>query len=107
MDTLKVKEQDLEFIDIDGGGIPIYHYQGKPFTGILLEYYDDILYREIEYLNGYQEGVERVFYENGKIKNEFHLKDNLLHGVCKSWDEKGNLTTEGIWENEILIKKIK
>ncbi|QDZ61021.1 hypothetical protein EVD19_11655 [Elizabethkingia meningoseptica] len=61
METLRVKDEDLEFIDIDGGGIPIYHYQGKPFTGIMMEYYNNELYRELGYVNGYQEGVERVF----------------------------------------------
>jgi antitoxin component YwqK of YwqJK toxin-antitoxin module len=106
MDTLKVKEEDLEFIDIDGGGIPIYHYQGKPFTGIIIDYFLDtnVVAGETEYINGYQEGVERVYYDNGKLKHEFHLKDNKLHGVCKDWDEKGNLISTSYWENEVKIK---
>ncbi|MDV2448936.1 hypothetical protein CMU93_15665 [Elizabethkingia anophelis] len=86
METLRVKDEELEFIYIDGGGTPIYHYQGKPFTGMLLEYYDNILYRENEYINGYEDGVERVFYENGKVKNEFQSKNNKLNGICKDPD---------------------
>jgi len=104
MDTLKVKEEDLEFIDIDGGGIPIYHYQGKPFTGLMMEYYGKELFRELGYVNGYQEGIERVFYDNGKIKHEFYLKNNKLHGECKQWDEEGNLISTSYWENEVKIK---
>ncbi|AQX04351.1 hypothetical protein BAX97_00255 [Elizabethkingia meningoseptica] len=104
METLRVKDEDLEFIDIDGGGIPIYHYQGKPFTGIMMEYYNNELYRELGYVNGYQEGVERVFYDNGKIKHEFHLKDNKFHGECKDWDEKGNLISTDYWKNGEKLK---
>ncbi|WP_407500597.1 toxin-antitoxin system YwqK family antitoxin [Elizabethkingia anophelis] len=104
METLRVKEEDLEFIDIDGGGTPIYHYQGKPFTGMLLEYYDNILYREIEYINGYEDGVERVFYENGKVKNEFQSKNNKLNGICKDWDEEGNLISTTEWKDGVKIK---
>ena len=101
---LRVKDEDLEFIDIDGGGTPIYHYQGKPFTGMLLEYYDNILYREIEYLKGYEEGVERVYYDNGKIKYEFHSKNNKPHGISKNWDEEGNLISTTEWKEGVKIR---
>ena len=104
MCILRVKDEDLEFTGIDGGGIPIYHYQEKPFTGILLEYYDEILYREIEYKNGYEEGVENVYYENGKIQYEFNSKNNKLHGICKDWDENGNLLSTSEWKDGVKIK---
>lgn len=104
MEILRVKEEDLEFVDIDGGGTPIYHYQGKSFTGMLLEYYDSILYREIEYINGYEDGVEKVFYESGKIKHEFHSKNNKLDGICKDWDEEGNLISTTEWKEGVKIK---
>lgn len=103
MSTLRIREEDLEFIDIDGGGIPIYNYQGIPFTGLLLEYYDNTFYREIEYINGYQDGIERVFYENGNIKHEFHSKNNKLHGICKDWDEQGNLLSTTEWKDGVKI----
>lgn len=104
METLKVKDEDLEFINIDGGGIPIYHYQGKPFTGIVMEYYEDELARELGYVNGFQEGIERAYYDNGKIEYEYHLKDNKLHGICKDWDEKGNLISTTEWKEGVKIK---
>ena len=104
METLKVREENLEFINIDGGGIPIYHYQGKPFTGILLEYYDDVLYREIEYKNGYQDGIIKGYYENGNIEYESHNKNNKLHGIYRDWDEEGNLITTTEWKEGVKIK---
>ena len=105
MEKLRIKEEDLEFVNIDGGGIPIYNYQGKPFTGILLEYYDDILYREIEYIHGYQDGIEISYNESGQIEYKYYLKNNKLHGVCKNWDEQGNLTSESVWEERQLVKR--
>ena len=29
---LRVKDTELELIRFDGGGMPVYNYQGKPFT---------------------------------------------------------------------------
>ena len=107
MENLKVKREDLEFVDIDGGGIPIYNYQGKPFTGILLEYYNDLVSRELEYINGYQDGIETSYYETGRIEYQYHSKNNMLHGVCKEWDENGSLTSETIWEEGVKIKTVK
>lgn len=104
MEKLRVKDEDLEFINVDGGGMPIYHYQGKPFTGILLEYYDNILYRELEFVNGYEEGFERKYYENGRIASECYCKDNQPYGIGRAWDENGNLIVSTEWENGVQIK---
>ena len=106
MKTLRVKDEDLEFIDIDGGGIPIYHYQGKPFTGIIVDYFfgTNIIAGETEYINGYQEGVDRVYYENGKIEYECFKKDNKLHGIYRDWDKEGNLISTTEWKDGVKIK---
>lgn len=106
MDILRVKDEDLEFIGIDGGGIPIYHYQGKPFTGIIVDYFtgSNIVAGETEYINGYRDGVDREYYENGKIQYEFNSKNNKLHGICKDWDENGNLLSTSEWKDGVKIK---
>jgi antitoxin component YwqK of YwqJK toxin-antitoxin module len=107
--TLKVAERQLQYAGFDGGGIARYNYKGKPFTGFIIYNYfkSGTIAAEIEYTNGYQEGVEREFYENGKMKNEFHTKNNMLDGVTKCWDEDGNLISEKIWEKGKLIKTVK
>lgn len=110
MQTIKIKEERLEFVDLDGGGRPIYKYNGKPFTGFIIEYFPqnlEVIESEIEYQNGYQDGYEREFYENGKLKNEFHCKNNMLDGVSKRWDEEGNLISESLWSKGKLIKRVK
>lgn len=60
METKKYK--DLELWYLDGGGVPVYRYQGIPFTGIVEEYNegDTVLLAENEYLNRFQEGWKRI-----------------------------------------------
>src|SRR5688572_21093087 len=41
-----------------------------------------------------REGVARVRYANGTLASEHRFKDGLLHGLCREWDEKGNLLGE-------------
>lgn len=60
--ALRVKEKDLTCNHLDGGGVPIYIYyhNGRPFTGVVLRYYDtgELFCEEEyeEYKDGYQEG---------------------------------------------------
>lgn len=107
--TLKVTERDLEYTGFDGGGRAMYNYKRKPFSGFLIEYYDNstVIFSETEYQNGYEDGVEREFYENGKMKYENHSKNNRLDGLCRDWDKDGNLISEQIWSKGKLIKRIK
>lgn len=109
LQTIKIKEERLEFVYLDGRGRAMYNYKGKPFTGLLIEYYDNssVIFSETEYQNGYEDGVEREFYENGKMKYENHRKNNMLDGICKDWDKDGNLISEQIWSKGKLIKKVK
>ena len=76
MEKLSIKEEDLEFVGIDGGGIPIYNNKGKPFTGIIEDYFFDtaILAAETEYIKGYQDGLVRGFYKNGDMEYECYKK---------------------------------
>lgn len=110
METIKIKEERLEFVGLDGGGIPIYNHNGKPFTGFIIEYFPNkpgIIESEIEYQNGYQDGLDRQYYENGKIEHEYNTKNNRLDGICRDWDKDGNLISEQIWSKGKLIKRIK
>lgn len=106
MDKLKVKDEDLEFVGIDGGGIPIYNYQGKPFTGIIVDYFfgTDIVAGETEYTNGYQDGIVKNYYENGNLEYECYKKNNKLHGTYRDWDEQGNLLSTTEWKDGMKIK---
>lgn len=93
---LRIKEEDLELAGVDGGGSEILHYQGKPFTGILIDY--DVndnarfLCMEVEFENGYREGWVRYYHANGKLEQEYFLHNNLVKpDTYKEYDDEGNL----------------
>jgi antitoxin component YwqK of YwqJK toxin-antitoxin module len=92
--SLRINENDLELVGFDGGGSGMYHYQGKPFTGIMLIYNEkeNYLYIEREFQNGYEEGQFRSYHKNGKVRQEYRSHNNItVEGSYKRWDENGNL----------------
>lgn len=93
MGLLRINEDDLELTGFDGGGQPIFHYNGKPFTGILVMYEDDgTLSYEQEHQDGYNEGLFRPYHKNGQIYEEYQAHNNVeVDGTYKRWDENGNL----------------
>lgn len=110
MEKLRVRDEDLEFTGVDGGGTAIYTYKGKPFTGIIEDYFFDNgeqLAGETEYLDGYQQGIETTYHKNGKIASFITSINNKLHGECKQWDENGNLLSHSFWNDGELFRKIK
>lgn len=93
-DILRIKETDPEllFINLDGGGSPIYKYKGQYFTGIVEDYLDGILNYEAEYENGYLEGWVRFYHPNGDLETVKKLHNNvLIPGTYKRFDEDGYL----------------
>ncbi len=94
---LRVQEndKDLTIPRLDGGGVPIFYYKGKPFTGIVYEKHKNgLIAWEEEYLEGYQEGWIRYYFENGKLNQESKNHNNMtIDNTFKEWDEDGNLIT--------------
>lgn len=94
--SIRIKEGDpkLNIPRLDGGGVPIYHYEGKPFTGVVFKNHKNgsILAWEEEYENGFQEGWCRYYYPSGKKHLEYKTHNNTeIDGTFKKWDENGNL----------------
>lgn len=82
--SLRVKQEDLELVGIDSGGSEILYYKGKPFTGIMLIYENaGWLSGEVEFQNGYQEGWEREYYEDGQLESEVKMHNNIA--VPDTW----------------------
>lgn len=62
--------QKLTIPHLDGGGVPIFNYERKPFTGIVFENEDDgSLSWEEEYIDGFQEGWYKSFHKTEKLNN--------------------------------------
>jgi hypothetical protein len=89
----RMNRSELELVRLDGGGVPIYHYKGTPFTGTVVSYYDNgALFMEEEYEKGFQEGWIRYYHLNGRLDEEEKRHNNItIKGSFKEWDEDGNL----------------
>jgi len=90
----RINIDECDFDEVDGGGSPIWEYQGKRFTGVLICYEKDgTLSYEQECQDGYEEGWYRAYHANGKIMQEYNLHNNIVvPGTLKTWDEEGNPT---------------
>jgi antitoxin component YwqK of YwqJK toxin-antitoxin module len=90
---MRIKFEEAEIDRLDGGGVPIIFFQGKPFTGIVYETEaDGSIAWEEEYINSYQEGWTRSFHPNGKLAQEYKSHNNkIIENTYKEWDEAGNL----------------
>jgi len=94
-------DEDLEYAGIDAGGGNMYNYQSQPFTGIIEEYATNgNLIGELEFKNGYTDGVTRIYFESGQIKQEYYLKYNRFYGSYKLWDASGNLIRHIEFDND-------
>jgi antitoxin component YwqK of YwqJK toxin-antitoxin module len=103
--SLILTENQLQFDGFDEGGGEMYKYQNAPFTGIMIEYFPNgNTASEEEFLNGHKGGVQRRYFSNNQIEEEFHIQFNRLEGVFKRWDVNGILKRETIWQNGVCIQ---
>lgn len=85
-------DDDLQYKSIDAGGGNRYDYQGLPFTGIIEEFHENgILIGETECKNGYTDGLQRLYYENGQMEREYYIKYNRCYKSYKSWTKTGSI----------------
>lgn len=102
------EEEDtvFEFKGVGYGGGIIYHYQGKPFTGLIKHYANNILVGDEEFTDGHIGGVQRDYYPNGKVKKEYYKYHGKLDRHFKEWDEQGNLISYSRWEKGVKTETI-
>lgn len=93
MSPLRIREEDLKLEGIDSGGSEKLSYEGKPFSGVMLIYEDDgWRSAEIDFENGFREGWERYYFENGQLEEEYKTHNNIMVADTYSrFDEEGNL----------------
>ena len=101
MVRINIEDEDVEFAGNDAGGGSMWNYKGQPFTGILEDFCENgNLIGEIECKNGYKDGLQTAFYENGLPKEEYHEKYNRCYGPYKYWDEEGILILHILFDND-------
>ena len=89
---IRKRSDELELSYFDGGGVPVYRYNSVPFTGIVEEYENSILYAEDEYVKGFQEGWMKIYHDNGQLQIEVQKHNNTqIAGTYKEYDQNGTL----------------
>lgn len=78
---MNVNFDDIEIANIDGGGIAFENWEGT-----------QILMNESEYIDGYEEGVQREYHQNGQIRIEYYKKNDFVYKYMKKWNDQGVLT---------------
>ena len=51
-----------------------------------------------------QQGINRIYYPNGKLQTEANFKDDMLDGNFKEYDETGKLIEQGTYKDDVRIK---
>ena len=59
-----------------------YNFSDDEFNGTCKEWnYSGQLIREMNYVNGHEEGTQKMFYDNGKIRSNYIMKDGKRFGL--------------------------
>ncbi|MBB6118581.1 toxin-antitoxin system YwqK family antitoxin [Nocardiopsis algeriensis] len=81
-------DEDLDFDPVNWNTL----YKGVPFTGEMVEYDEEgNLVEYSVYENGSENGPERVWYPDGRLKVEGTLRTGLPQGVWRTWHPNGRL----------------
>lgn len=68
--------------------------------GICYKKYLNLHYQYLHnYINGKMEGIQRTWWENGKLKQEATYKNDLFHGKLQEWSFTGTLTRDNNYVN--------
>ena len=108
---IRINDKDVDdvlvFEDVDNAGGPVYSYNGKPFNGIIESFYENgNLMDEAEFTDGHIGGVQREYFENGQIKEEYYKYFGRPDKYFKIWNEKGELIHHSIWDDGERVKTI-
>lgn len=100
-------DQVLEFTGVDYAGGCIYHYQSKPFSGIIESFYPNGNLRdESEYTDGHIGGIQTEYFENGQIRYEWYKIFGKIDKHFKEWDIDGNLLHHSIWKEGVKTETL-
>ena len=91
---IRVLEEDLELMPYPSPwGSGRWSYNGIPFTGIAFENWEgtQILMNESEYIDGYEDGIQREYHQNGQVRIEYYKKNDFVYNYMKKWNDQGIL----------------
>ncbi len=98
---LRVSDDLLDF-DVE----QVFYYEGKPFTGISVEEYNDRVLSELHYRDGLQEGKAQDWYPTGEPRGISYYSQGSLHGRTQEWYRDGKRKREAMYEYGILVREM-
>jgi len=101
--SLIVDYDAVQEMGTDSGGDIIYYYQGQPLTGKIQEVVNGVLVGESEFTDGHRGGIQRDYYPNGQIKQEFTIHFNKMEGTFTRWDQNGTIASQTNWQAGLQI----
>jgi len=72
---------------------------GENITGDVKLVSESGVYSISKLMNGRFQGVDREYYESGKLKAEVPFKDGKFHGLLKEYNESGKMQYQMLYEN--------
>lgn len=105
--SLRINDDNPDLIDVgfDSNGEFIMSYQGSPFTGIQVSHFaanPTVISGEMEYRDGYIEGLVRVYHPNGILAEEYTIGEGGFDGQYRMWDSAGMLTYDKMWVKGVM-----
>ncbi|MFI1372522.1 toxin-antitoxin system YwqK family antitoxin [Streptomyces longwoodensis] len=88
----------LQRIDIDSPDVfideaEVCYYQGRAFTGEVVEYQRGSLVNLITYEEGVENGPLREWYTDGTLRSECVMRDGYAVGESRRWHSNGRLAS--------------
>ncbi len=85
--------------DFDAG--ICYDLKGAPITGRVTSYNKEILISDIEYKDGKEEGMLKIYQNDGKLFLEGTYKQGKPHGSVKEYNPDGSILSYDEFQNGI------
>jgi len=63
------------------------------------------LYYEHNYMHGQKHGINRMWYATGKLDYADNYHQGQLHGICRGWNSDGKLMYEDNYHHGTQIEK--
>lgn len=107
MNNINYNDSDLILKGVDIGCTDMFSYQGQPCTGIIQESdSNNKLMYELSYVNGFKEGVQKCYFSDGQIEEEYIELSNLTVDYFNVWNNQGILIYHAIHDDKGRITDV-
>ncbi|WP_335939481.1 hypothetical protein [Fusobacterium polymorphum] len=83
----------------------IYNFDSNLITGNIETWLDKTLVSKGKMKDGLLHGETKVFNEKGKVTSIINYKNGVQDGITKDFDENGKLIKETLYKNGVEVKK--